>query len=269
MAELLTPTFPLILALAAALFFVLKGRSKKPQPSPVVSNPRRVENLAVSLAFAVAAADGKLFAREIDVIKRWAKNRITQHVSNQPADHLEKALDGTLAFFRNAGQLDVQKLCKEIMANASAAQRYEIIELCLYVVQAKGFAAPEELVFVKNIACLLEIDRESFRAMTEKIVPVTMHKAADIETLLGLSADMTEEKTRRHLSKEYAKWSSRVTSFNPAVRAQAELMLKLIAETRNQYVMTASECEPVFDSSEKPALSANRQLTCLSNHLVS
>jgi hypothetical protein len=57
-----------------------------------------------------------------------------------------------------------------------------------------------------------------------------------VEITLGLTKDMNKEKTRLQLNKEYGKWNSRVTSSNPLIRAQAEQMLRLIAEARCQYI---------------------------------
>ena len=72
--------------------------------------------------------------------------------------------------------------------------------------------------------------------MMEKIIPVDMHETADIETLLGITSDMSQEKAREHLNKEYAKWNSRVTNSDPKIQSQADQMLRLIAEARTQLV---------------------------------
>jgi len=62
-----------------------------------------------------------------------------------------------------------------------------------------------------------------------------MHEVRDIETILGISSDMSKEKVRQHLNKEYSKWNSRVTNADPDIQNQADQMLNLIAEARNQY----------------------------------
>ena len=72
--------------------------------------------------------------------------------------------------------------------------------------------------------------------MMEKVLPVNMYEVKDLEISLGIAADMNREQTCRQLSKEYRKWNSRVTNRNPKVKTQAERMLKLIADIRNQYV---------------------------------
>ena len=57
-----------------------------------------------------------------------------------------------------------------------------------------------------------------------------------MEVILGVTAAMNKEKTRKHLNKQFCKWNSRVTNSNHEIQDQAEQMLQLIAEARNQYI---------------------------------
>jgi tellurite resistance protein len=200
-------------------------------------NISRTKALAVPLAFAVSAADRKLHRREIDLIKNWTRSSID--LSKAPDEvmrELDRALDKTVAFFRDGNQVNVHKICKELVGIASLAQRYDILELCLYVAQADGLAAVEELAILKNLANWLEVDADKFRAMMEKILPVNMHEVKDTEVILGVTSDMDKERSRRQLNKEYIKWHSRVTNSDPQIRAQADQMLMMIADARSQYV---------------------------------
>jgi hypothetical protein len=201
-------------------------------------NVKRTKNLAVTLAFAVSAADRKLYDCEVEIIKSWARNNLDYaHSSDKDRRKLEKALDKTVAFFSNGNQLDAYKICKEIVEIVPLSERYDILDLCLHVVQANGVAAAEEMVLMKHFAEWLEVDMDRFRDMVEKILPVDMHEATDQEVILGLSADMSKEKTRQQLNREYNKWNSRVTNPDPAIQHQADQMLRLIAEARAR-----SEC---------------------------
>ena len=84
----------------------------------------------------------------------------------------------------------------------------------------------------------LEIDSDKFRTMMEKIIPIEMLEVKDVESILGVTSDMDEERTRAHLNKEYVKWNARVTNTNPEIQSQADQMLKFIAEARTQYVQS-------------------------------
>ena len=148
---------------------------------------------------------------------------------------LDKALEKTIAFFRTGNNIDTYKICDEIVTIAPVAQRYDILELCLYVAQSKGSVTAEELTLLKNMAEWLGVDSEKFRIMMEKVLPVDMHQVKNVEIILGITSDMSKERVRKHLNKEYSKWNSRVTNADPDIQNQADQMLKLIAEARSQY----------------------------------
>jgi len=200
-------------------------------------NDQRAKTLAVTLAFAVSAADKKLYDCEVELIKNWARENIDlSEASNKEQRKLEKALNETIAFFRDGNQLNYYDICREIVEIAPLAVRYDILNLCLHVAQANSSVTQEELTVLKDLANWLEIDMDKFREMVEKVLPVDMHEVLDIETILGVTSDMSKEKARRHLNKEYSKWSARVTNPDPEIQSQADQMLKLIAEARSQYV---------------------------------
>ena len=200
-------------------------------------NDQRAKTLAVTLAFAVSAADNKLYDCEVELIKNWARENIDlSEASNKERRKLEKALNETIAFFRDGNQLNNYDICREIVEIAPLAVRYDILNLCLYVAQANSSVTQEELTVLKELANWLEIDTNKFREMVEKVLPVDMHEVLDVETILGVTSDMNKEKARQHLNKEYSKWSARVTSSDPEIQSQADQMLKLIAEARSQYV---------------------------------
>lgn len=197
-------------------------------------NVHRTKNLAVALAFAVSAADNKMYHAEVQFIKQWAIANLLP--SGAIGTKLEDALDHAVGFFQKGNQLDIYKVCKEIVDIAPLSERYDILDLCLQVARAKGTVAAEELTVLKYIATWLEVDMDRFRTMMEKVLPVNIHQVKDAKVVLGLSCDMSTEKTRRQLNKEYGKWNSRVTNADPEIQAQADQMLRLIAEARSQYV---------------------------------
>jgi len=200
-------------------------------------NIQRAKTLAVALAFAVSAADQKLYACEIELIKNWVRvNFDVAGASDKAQRKLEKALDKTVDFFREGNQLNIYEICKEIVEIAPLADRYDILDLCLHVAQAKGRVAAEELAILNNLAGWLEVDMNRFRDMMEKTLPIRMHQVKDAEVIFGVTSDMSKEKTRQQLNKQFCKWNSRVTNSDPGIRAQADQMLKLIAEARIQFI---------------------------------
>ena len=215
----------------------------------VQDNIKRTKTLAVALAFAVSAADKKIYDCEIELIKKWAKENILDAENRTPDAHkdansnpeerkLDKALNEVVAFFREGNEFDEYEICREIVEITSIAQRLDILDLCMQVAKANGIVNGGELEILKKMANWLEIDSDKFRTMMEKIIPIEMLEVKDVESILGVTSDMDEERTRAHLNKEYVKWNARVTNTNPEIQSQADQMLKFIAEARTQYVQS-------------------------------
>ena len=83
---------------------------------------------------------------------------------------------------------------------------------------------------------MLELNGQRIRAMSDKFIPLHHREDRDAGVVLGVTSDMNSQTAREYLNKEYAKWNARVTSCDPNVQTQADQMLQLIAEARNQYV---------------------------------
>jgi hypothetical protein len=198
---------------------------------------QRAKTLAVGLAFSVGAANGVLLDPEVNVIAAWVKTNFgSAGVSAGATLELDRALQKTAAFFRRGGTLNVTPICREIVEIAPLVGRLDILDLCLRVAAAKGRVTCTELKLLKDLSERLEIDRNRLRAMVEKILPVEMHQTKDAEMILGVTSAMSRDEARHQLNREYAKWSSRVISSDPAVRRQADQMIRLIADARTQYV---------------------------------
>ena len=130
--------------------------------------------------------------------------------------------------------LSVDNICSEMREVSSRVELYEALELCLKVARADEVASDTELDLLNDLAGKLGVDKDRFRAMTDKILPVAMQEVVDADRLLGLGPDMTESQQREHLRREYKRWNARVTHSDANVRKQAEEMLDLIAKTRNK-----------------------------------
>jgi len=202
-------------------------------------NIQRAKTLAVGLAFSVAGADNELPDSEVMLIEGWVRTNFGSTEASAAARlELDRAMQKTAGFFRKGGHLNVQQICTEIVEIAPMVGRIEIMDLCLRVSGAKGQVTKAEMMLLKDLAEWLVIDRNRLRAMVEKILPVHMHTSQDTEMILGVTKEMNVEETRHQLNREYAKWSSRVISSDPAIRKQADQMLNLIADARTQFVVS-------------------------------
>jgi uncharacterized tellurite resistance protein B-like protein len=198
---------------------------------------QRAKTLAVGLAFSVGAANGRLLDPEVNVIGAWVKTNFGSAGAGTGASlELDRALQKTATFFRRGGTLNVPPICREIVQIAPLVGRLDILDLCLRVAAAKGQVTAAELKLLKDLSEQFEVDRSRLRAMAEKILPVEMHQTKDAEMVLGVTSAMSKDEARHQLNREYAKWSSRFISSDPAIRRQADQMIQLIADARTQYV---------------------------------
>ena len=203
----------------------------------VNENIERAKVLTVTLAFAVSAADKNMPDCEVELIRNWARSNVNAFdKSDRAKKQLEKALNRTVRLLQDGSQIDIAKVCDEIVRIAPPGMCSDILELCFYVAKAKGAVCRHELEFLKDLSLRLDIDSEQFQIMTEKILPPRLYQEKDSKFILGLNSDMTTEQTRKHLNELYRRWSARVTNFNPEIRTQAEDMLNFIAQARNEYV---------------------------------
>ena len=200
-------------------------------------NIQRSKTLAIALAFAVGAVDEKLHDCEIKLIKKWTKENIdASETTAKERRKLDKAFKEIIAYFKSGKKLNNFNICQEIVEIVPLEDRYSIMELCLHVAQANGSVTEKELSLLKEIAGWFEIEVEKFREMIQKVLPIEKYEVKDVETILGVTSDMSKEKARRRLNKEYSKWSARVTNTDPEIQSQADQMLKLIAEARSNYI---------------------------------
>ena len=200
-------------------------------------NTERTKTMAVSLAFAVSAAGKKISNREIEIIKKWAQSNIDiSSDSGSKTRKLNKALCQAIRFFRQGNTISIYETCCELAEIAPLAERYDILELCLDVVGANGIACEEHLNLLKKLTVWLEVDQGRFRSMMEQFLPAEMHEVEDVEIILGITREMTNDMARKCINKEYRKWNARVTNSDSQIKAQANHMLQFIARTRNEYL---------------------------------
>ena len=87
---------------------------------------------------------------------------------------------------------------------------------------------------------MLEIHRDRFLSIAQKILLSTDCKIEEPSKLLGIASDMDEESFRKQLNEEYRKWNARVTHPDAQIRSQADRILTMIAEIRSKRLQTSS-----------------------------
>jgi len=199
--------------------------------------------LSVKLATMVGLQDAGLNESAKGIIREWAANAGTLSANNSTSGTTDKGagliLEELVKNLLTAEDRDIDSVCRELSVCSAIPDRYNAMKLCLKVAGSGGPVGGEGTVLLSRIAEHLEIDKEKFRAMAQKVLQIATDEELEVEFILGISADMSREAAREHLNNEYQKWNARVTHPDPAIQAQADQMLRLIAEARGKYVEQA------------------------------
>ena len=131
------------------------------------------------------------------------------------------------------------EMVKRLAEIGDKKTKYDTIELCLDVMAADGEAASQEMEIIRSMADQLGIKMADLEKMREKVtLEISTDKTSSVglESLVGLDESWSVEEKRRHLMKEFQKWSNRLNALpEGAERESAQKMLDNIAKLRKQY----------------------------------
>ena len=200
-------------------------------------NDQCARTMAVPIAFVIGSTGNKLCVSQTAAIKKWEKNNLyTPQAPDSALEKLKRIFRRAVYIFCIKKEVKLYKNCRKIASLASIGVRYDIIDFFLCVTQANGTASAGQLALLTKLANWLEVDHKKFRSMREKTLPANIHEAKDVNDILGIGSDMNKGQVRQHLNHEYRKWNAITVNCDPEIQAQAAHMLKLIGETRLQYI---------------------------------
>lgn len=203
-------------------------------------NRDRVDELSIDLGMCIAAADGKLQQKELDVIKEWA-NLGTVHLEEDRAKEKKEEYSKYIKSSYNkakAKKLSLSEIVEELNDKAGKEQKYETIDLMLRIVGADDKLSKDEDIMLNKIVKKLELDEKIYNEMKSKTL-ATIGKIetskSSVEALLGLKDEMSDKEKCKELRKQYSKWNSQTNSSNQKIKDRAKEMIKIIAELRSKY----------------------------------
>ncbi len=205
-----------------------------------LANKSKVEDLTIKLAMCMAATDGHLDQKELNVIKNWAKSltlELEEDKAEEKKKHFSSFIKKTYTEAKNK-KISISKIVSELNDKASKGQKYLAIELMLNVASSDDKLAAEEEKFINKIAKTTGIDLKTFKDMKNKIVAKV--GSLDLseqpsEESFGITDDMDDKEKCKILRKEYTKWNSQTTQKDPKRKKRAREMVKIIAGLRKQY----------------------------------
>lgn len=207
-----------------------------------LANRERAEELGIYLAMHLASADGNIDKQEADVVKDWVK-LILSEVASDDHDRRRDRLNEVISdAFQKAKttSLDLDYITGELEEKASMPIKYELIELCMDVMKADGVADPSEMRELKRVANMIGLEEGRYSALLDKrladVETIDVSNTESLASILGITSSMSKEEIRKHLTKEYRKWKSRVSHDDEEIRNRATKMIEHIAEARKQYL---------------------------------
>lgn len=200
-----------------------------------------VQVASIKLAISIAMADGTLDKSEGTEIKNWVKG-IVDSAGESQRDEIKETLNNALEKAYNevkSSPIDIEQVCADIKDIGSAADKFDLIELCLDVMAADGEADKEELKQIEQISKLVGIDYDEISKMKDqrliKLDP-TSSSNSGLEEKLDIDPEWDNEKINKHILSLYGKWNGRLNSLSEGIeRENAQKMLDLIAEARKKY----------------------------------
>ena len=204
--------------------------TKEPGYMEEIVNKSKVEDLTIKLAMCMAATDGHLDQKELNVIKNWAKS-LTQELDEDKAEEKKKHFSTFIKeTYKEAKtkKISISKLVSEFNDKASKGQKYLAIELMLNVASSDDKLAAEEEKFINKIAKTTGIDLKTFKDMKNKIVAkvgkLDLSEKPSEETF-GITEDMDDKEKCKILRKEYTKWNSQTTQRDTKRKKRAKEMV--------------------------------------------
>jgi len=219
---------------------VLNFNFKEPGYMDELANREKVEDLTIKLGMCMAAADGNLHQKELDIIKSWAKN-LTNLLEDDEAKKRNKHFSNFLknsAIAAKTNKVSLSNLVKEFNDVAGKSQKYTAMQLLLDIAGADGTLSKEEDVFINKIAKTTGINLSTFKEMKNKIIAnvdnIDLSEKPSEESF-GITESMDDPEKCKVLRKEYTKWNGQTNHKDTKKKKRAKEMVKIIANLRKQY----------------------------------
>ena len=213
---------------------------KEPGYMDELVNKEKVEDFTIKLGMCMAAADGHLDQKELNIIKTWAKN-LTSLLDDDKAKVINKNFSNFLKSSATAAKtqkISLSKLVKDFNDVASKSQKYTAMQLLLDISGADGTLSKEEDAFISKIAKTTGINLSTFKEMKNKVIAnvdnIELSEKPSEESF-GLTEDMDDAEKMKILRKEYTKWNGQTNHKDSKKKKRAKEMVKIIADLRKQY----------------------------------
>ena len=219
---------------------IINFNFKEPGYMDELVNKDKVEDLTIKLGMSMAAADGHLEQRELNVIKGWVKNLtilLEEDKAEERKKHFSKFVKSAYTAAKGK-KISLSNLVKEFNDIASKPQKYTAMQLLLDISGADGTLSKEEDAFINKIAKTTGVNLSTFKEMKNKVIATVDNidlSEKPSEESFGITEDMDDKQKCKVLRKEFTKWNGQTNHNNIKKRKRAKEMVKIIANLRKQY----------------------------------
>ena len=219
---------------------IINFNFKEPGYMDELVNRDKVEDLTIKLGMCMAAVDGHLDQKELNVIKGWVKN-LTNLLEEDKTEERKKYFSKFVKSAYTATKdkkVSLSNLVKEFNGIASKSQKYTAMQLLLDISGADGTLSKEEDQFINKIAKTTGVNLATFKEMKNKVIAnvdnIDLSEKPSEESF-GITEDMDDTQKCKVLRKEFTKWNGQTNHNNIKKRKRAKEMVKIIANLRKQY----------------------------------
>jgi tellurite resistance protein len=195
----------------------------------------------ITIAMAVAMADGTLDDSEGAAIKSWATKMVDSCDEDQREER-KSLINGAMRVAHEAamnGSLSLDRAIDELNEIDQKSPKYETVKLCFDVMAADGVADPAELQLIRSISKRLDLDFTEVERMRDSAVlqlDASISEQASLEDMLGIDPSWDRARIQRHIEEEFMKWNGRLGALtNNEERAQAQRMIDLCGKADAKY----------------------------------
>ena len=219
---------------------IINFNFKEPGYMDELVNRDKVEDLTIKLGMSMAAVDGHLDQKELNVIKGWVKNLtilLEEDKAEERKKHFSKFVKSAYTAAKDK-KISLSNLVKEFNDIASKSQKYTAMQLLLDISGADGTLSKEEDQFINKIAKTTGINLATFKEMKNKVIAsvdkIEMSEKPSEESF-GITSDMDNKEKCKVLRKEYTKWNAQTNHKEAKRKKRAKEMVKIVANLRKQY----------------------------------
>ena len=197
-----------------------------------------LEQQIAALALAMAAADGHIDKRELNVIRRYFSERFAgMETADNRRQKVTSTLQATLRQIRSDNEKPgriIARLCNELHTDGDPSVAQSAYELCVEIAGADQTVGRREQKALDYIAERLELPDEFVREAHDRRLRLTMYGETREQDLIDMPQGLSDDEKRAFLNSEYRKWRARATHKDKQIAAEASLRLERITKLRAQ-----------------------------------